>query len=486
MALMVAVIVLILVLGAAFIGIQLLSPILSMTGQTVPRTADDAATTAGTASADLPGGAAQLNRAAATPGLSRQGRVNVLLLGSDNDSKFESGKLLTQSMIVVSIDSASRTVGMLSIPRDLWVSIPGYGFGKIDVAYEVGGVELSRRTIEQDFGIPIHYYAWVGLDGFMKVVDELGGVSVDVTHPVVDDAYPDDVSGADKYAYMHLYVPAGPQHLNGYEALQYVRSRHGDLVGDFGRSARQQQVLLSLKRHAETPSLITKLPSMINHVKDSVRTDFSAVEIVEYANFARQIQRGQIRQLVLSPPDYSANGTSPDGTQSVVFPDWKAIDPALAQMFALATAPTAAARGEKEAVVRGPARAGTAIEPQPGIAARVGATALPAQAPAPPVAKPTLAPVPEVTVQVQNGTSVAGLGTRASLFLSNNGYRTAVPVNADRLNYQQTVVYYDPAARATALAVGRLLGASAVPQPARAGNSPAIIVVLGSDAAKRF
>ena len=115
-------------------------------------------------------------------------RINILLLGSDTDQKFTnangSHNYLAQSDIVVTIDPASKSVGMLSIPRDFWINVPGSGMHKLDEAYSLGGpaigtgayspggVALSRLTIFQDFGIPINYYAWVGLDGFVKVIDD--------------------------------------------------------------------------------------------------------------------------------------------------------------------------------------------------------------------------------------------------------------------------------------------------------------------------
>ncbi|HEY7358934.1 MAG TPA: LCP family protein, partial [Ktedonobacterales bacterium] len=140
--------------------------------------------------------------------LSNLDHFNLLLLGSDNDPKFGSGAVLTQTDIVVRVDLAHQQISMVSIPRDLWIhSDTGACCYKLD---EISGAEtdgastpLERKlhgfahtaaTIEADFGIPIDAYAWVGLDGFVKVIDTLGGVDVDVLHPVVDDAYPKDLN----------------------------------------------------------------------------------------------------------------------------------------------------------------------------------------------------------------------------------------------------------------------------------------------------
>jgi LCP family protein required for cell wall assembly len=277
-------------------------------------------------------------------------RINILLLGSDTDQKFTnadgSHNYLAQSDIVVTIDPSTKSVGMLSIPRDFWIRI-GNGMHKLDEAYSLGGpaigsgayspggVALSRLTVFQDFGIPINYYAWVGLDGFVKVIDTVGGVDVDVLHPITDDNYPDDVGNktGDIFAYKRLYIPPGPQHLSGPEALEYVRSRHADLVGDFSRSARQQQVLSALKTKLNNPDIVSKLPEIANDLNGYVKTDMQLTDVFKLMNFARGLNVNSINRVILGPP-YSAEGTTPDG-QAVVFPDCGKIVPVIAQMFAL-------------------------------------------------------------------------------------------------------------------------------------------------------
>src|SRR5438552_10204138 len=130
----------------------------------------------------------------APPPLDSKQRINILLLGSDNDQKLREDALLSQTMIVVSVDPAHHQVTLLSLPRDLWVEIPAYGNAKIDLAYARGGAALARATVEKAFKIPIHYYAWIGLKGLVRVVDRLGGIDVDVLHPVLDAIYPTDLN----------------------------------------------------------------------------------------------------------------------------------------------------------------------------------------------------------------------------------------------------------------------------------------------------
>jgi LCP family protein required for cell wall assembly len=273
------------------------------------------------------------------------GRINILLLGSDTDQKFQNG-YLAQTDIVVTIDPATKSVGMLSIPRDLFVNVPGYGMMKLDEAFYYGdkynnhdGVGLSRLTISQDFGIPINYYAWVGLNGFIKVVDTAGGVDIDVTHPITDDIYPDDtVNSKDAYAYKRLYLAPGPQHLDGPTALEYVRSRHADLVGDFGRSARQQQVLSSLKTKLVNSSIIDKLPELAKDMNGYLKTDMQILDIIKLMNFARTIDLSKIQRVILSPPTYSVAAiasTGHDTGEAIFHPNCGSIQQVIARMFAL-------------------------------------------------------------------------------------------------------------------------------------------------------
>ncbi len=269
-------------------------------------------------------------------------RVNILLLGSDTDGKNTAP--LAQTDIVVTIDPQTHYVGMLSIPRDLRVVIPNNGTGKLDAAFALGwtyehvgptpfsnAVGLSIATIEKNFDIPINYYAWVGLDGFIKVIDTAGGVDIDAIHPITDNSYPNDVNTKDAFGYERLYIPPGPQHMNGMQALQYVRTRHADLVGDFGRSARQQQILDQLKVKLDTPSIVTKLPELANDLGDTVKTDMSIQDIVNFMDFARTLDTNKINRLILSPP-YSAMANDNTGD---FLPNCALITPKIAQMFAL-------------------------------------------------------------------------------------------------------------------------------------------------------
>lgn len=268
----------------------------------------------------------------ALPPLNGNRRFNVLVLGSDNDKKIEESHPLTQSMIVVTVDPVHAKVTLLSIPRDFWVPIPGHGWNKIDVAAKLGGVPLARYTVEKAFGIPIHYYALVGLAGLTRVVDTFHGVDLDVSHPILDDYYPDDQRPGDPYAYTRVFIAAGWRHLSGRQALEYVRSRHADKIGDFGRSARQQQLLLALRKEADPLSVITNLPGLVDDLKGYVQTDLNIGQLVALAQLSRHIDSNTIQRVVLQAPTYCRYGFV--GPQSVLFPDWAAIRPVVKRIFA--------------------------------------------------------------------------------------------------------------------------------------------------------
>lgn len=282
---------------------------------------------------------------------------NILLMGSDNDNKYTYPDVLTQVMMVIHIDTVNNSVSMVSIPRDSWVNIPDIGgMHKIDQAFFLGasqhtsfddGVREARLTVEKDYGITIDRYAWVGLSGFSKVIDTLGGVDVDVTHPIVDDNYPADTgSGSnpnDPYAYQRLYIAPGLQHLNGEQALEYVRSRHADLIGDIGRTQRQQQVLEALKKKLNLGSVVTDLPQLLKDMSGSVYTDLSEQEMLSFANFARTLSNSSIQRITLGPgtgsQDYGDLSNVYDPTiganQDVMIPNCQNVQPVVNKIFGL-------------------------------------------------------------------------------------------------------------------------------------------------------
>ncbi|MEO7021640.1 MAG: LCP family protein [Ktedonobacteraceae bacterium] len=282
---------------------------------------------------------------------------NLLLLGSDNDAKYVFPNVLTQVVMVVHVDPVNQSVSLVSLPRDSWLPVSGQaGLHKLDQAFFLGatskhsfntGVRVARATIEHDYGIAIDRYIWVGLGGFAKVIDTLGGIDIDLTHPLLDGTYPDDTGPAanphDPYAFKRLYLPPGPQHLNGEGALEYVRSRHADLVGDIGRTQRQQEVVTALKGKLNATSLFDHLPQLLHDLAGKVYTDLSQNELLSMGNFARNLAPRAISRITLGPGsgrlDYGTltqiNDPDQGTLQDIVIPNCANIQPTINKIFGL-------------------------------------------------------------------------------------------------------------------------------------------------------
>lgn len=253
----------------------------------------------------------------------------VLLLGSDDDSKFVADRYNTQSMILVRVDPASKSVTMLSIPRDLWVQMPGGGMGKISTASQTGGIPAAVGIVQTDFHVHVDDYVWIGLKGLVKLIDSMGGVNLEVTNPVLDDFYPADINTSSPYGYYRVALMPGPVHLDGVHALQYVRSRHGDLRGDFARSERQQELLVAMKQQAKHLS-VADIPDLANAMSGEIKTSISFDRIRQVYSVLDQYNSSNVHRVILGPP-FTSEGFAYG--QSVVFPDWNAILPVVHQSF---------------------------------------------------------------------------------------------------------------------------------------------------------
>ncbi|GIW06524.1 MAG: hypothetical protein KatS3mg060_1329 [Dehalococcoidia bacterium] len=221
-------------------------------------------------------------------------RINILLLGVDTrpDEPWEPGR--TDFVAVATLDPATRTAGLISFPRDLWVTIPvapGIRFDeRINAAYRTGELEhapgggpgVARRMIEYNFGIRTQFYVIVDFDAFVQIVDRLGGVTVDVQRPLKDNEYPTEWYGTKR-----IYYAPGLQRLDGQAALEYARSRHQD--SDFERNRRQQQILLAARQKALDRNLLPVLPRLLLELRDAVRTDMNPSQILALARLAASI-----------------------------------------------------------------------------------------------------------------------------------------------------------------------------------------------------
>jgi polyisoprenyl-teichoic acid--peptidoglycan teichoic acid transferase len=274
------------------------------------------------------GGNPQLKPVSASESLSSTSPFTLLLLGSDSDSKFK-GDYLTQSMILTRVDPVSKHVTMLSIPRDLWVQLCTGGYGKIDQSFLHGGAQCAIQTVEKDLHVHVDYYAWIGLQGLVSVLNDVGGVNVIANNPVMDDYYPADLSGGNPFDYQRILVLPGAQHMNGTLALEYVRARHDDAYGDFARSQRQQQILIALRAKTKHLSL-ADVPNLAASLGSDFQTNMSIVQVSGLLPIAGSVPLSSITQVVLLPPYTSSEFVD---SQDALKPNWGLIRPEVAKYF---------------------------------------------------------------------------------------------------------------------------------------------------------
>lgn len=241
---------------------------------------------------------------AEVPVYSDPGRVTILLLGIDQRGD-EEGTFRTDTMIVLTLDPVRRTGAMLSIPRDLWVSIPGFQPGRINQANALGdsfdvpggGPALAAATIQQNLGLRIDHTIRINFDLFLLAVDAIAPVEVCINETIHDTAYPDGNLG-----YMTVHFDPGCQDLDAERLLQYARTRHTD-GGDFDRARRQQQVITAIRDRVLSlggiTSLIGQIPVLWEAVRQDVQTTLSLEEMISLGTLALEIPREHIVQAVL-------------------------------------------------------------------------------------------------------------------------------------------------------------------------------------------
>ncbi len=212
-----------------------------------------------------------------------EGRTNILLLG--NGGSNHPGGGLSDTMIVASINWQNKKMAMISIPRDLWVQIPGYGYSKLNGTFAYGnqnpkktggGGKVASDVISSVLGIPIHYYASIDFEGFQKMIDKLGGVDILVEKDLYDPLYP----APNMIDYAPFKISAGLHHMDGATALKYARSR--ETTSDFDRSRRQEQVLVAIKERVLSSGTLAnpvKITELLNIMGSHIRTSFSIGEI---------------------------------------------------------------------------------------------------------------------------------------------------------------------------------------------------------------
>ncbi|MGZ9221652.1 MAG: LCP family protein [Anaerolineales bacterium] len=231
-------------------------------------------------------------------------RINILLIGLDfRDWQEGLGAPRSDTMILLTIDPLAKTAGMLSIPRDMWVNIPGFGYGRINMAYSSGegnklpggGPELARKTVEQFIGVPIQYYAQIDFFTFVEFIDLIGGIEVYNDEELRLDPVGE---GKDKIR----LTCCGLRHMNGEKALAYVRYRKGD-EGDVGRAKRQQKAILAIRDKVLSPEnfpvLLGKARQFYEEFSAGIKTNMPFDTALQLGVLAKDIPLESIEQGVI-------------------------------------------------------------------------------------------------------------------------------------------------------------------------------------------
>ena len=372
-------------------------------------------------------------------------RVNVLLLGIDQRCD-EVGPTRTDSMIVVTVDPVGKSAAALSLPRDLWVEIPGFGVDRISQAHYIGdireypggGIGLAVDTVEATLGITLDFYAAINFDAFVDFIDLIGGITIDVAETIDDPDYPDRCYGIDPF-----YLEPGIINMNGPMALKYARTR-STLGGDVDRARRQQQVGLAIRDQVLTadrlPQLLTRAPQIWQTFQSNVRTNMTPTEAIQLALLAQDIPRDQIRTAVIDF-NYVYLDTTPDG-DDVLVPLRDNIRALRDELFAPPAVPTPSVDNLQALVSTEDAR-----------------------------------------VAIINGTPVFGLAGRTETFLNRKGINVTEIGNADAATYPSTRIIDYGSHENTTLYLSQLMGVP--PLNINNGTAPDgdydVLIILGND-----
>ncbi len=335
-------------------------------------------------------------------------RVTVLLMGLDFSDwrKQTSGDTTdasrTDTMILLTVDPISKTAGMLTIPRDMWVNIPNYGYYKINQAYFFGqlnkepggGPGLAIATVEDFIGVPINYYAQIDFAAFEKFIDDLGGINVNV---------PEEITVGVMFE-PEVTLKPGKQTLSGKVALGYARQRY-TAGGDFDRGTRQQQVIMAIRDKILSinmlPTLITKAPDLYAQLSAGIKTNLTLDQVIQLALLASQIPQDNIKKAVIGVNEVNF-ATSPDGLDILVpYPD--KIRLLRDQVFTTGgpVGPAAVAQDPKELAVAENAR-----------------------------------------ITVLNGSAVGGMAAKTGTYLKDQGLNVIEEGNADQVYQNSTIIIY--------------------------------------------
>ena len=244
-----------------------------------------------------------------------ESRVTVLFIGLDSrEWDPVAGPPRADTLILITLDPATSSMGMLSIPRDLWVNIPGYGQSKINTAYQIGerdelpggGAGLTLKTVEDFFGITIQHYAQIDFDAFINIIDEIGGLELNLTEPIMVDPLGEGNT---------VSLEPGVQVLTGAVTLAYARARNTG-GGDFDRVQRQQQVLLGIRdqvtRLELMPTIINRSPNIYTEIQNGLNTNLTLEQAIRLALLVQDTPQNNIVRGMIGP-NQVAFGRSAEG-----------------------------------------------------------------------------------------------------------------------------------------------------------------------------
>ncbi|MCB0114893.1 MAG: LCP family protein, partial [Caldilineaceae bacterium] len=350
-----------------------------------------------------------------------QDRINILLLGTD-EREDEYGPAHTDTMMLVSLDLRHNTASMISLPRDLWLPIPGYDITtKINTAYVIGerrdypggGPQLAKDTVSSFIGRPVDYYVRVNFNGFVRFIDLIGGVDVFVERTIHDEQYPTPDYGVELF-----HLDAGQHHLDGQTSLKYVRTRHGD--SDYFRASRQQQVIQAVVDKVLAadmiPTLVARAPALTATMRDSFGTDVPLQVAIDLANYMRHNGLSNVQRLVLDSR-YGEESYSEEGAW-ILIPDRNRVRTALSQIFdtpVSEVSETVSAVGAVSAITAGAAD----LSPQN---------------------PPLVSEAANVRLEVLNGTDYPGVAARIRDLLQSEGWQVVAIGDADRSDYRRTLL----------------------------------------------
>jgi len=219
-------------------------------------------------------------------------RVNILLLGADARSSSKNTSPRSDTILIASIDPVTKKASLFSILRDTYVSIPGHGQDRINAAFSIGGPNLTMKTVSEFLGIPIQYYVYTDFQGFVALVDAIGGIEIDVEK---DMKYHDSEEPE-----LDINLKKGLQHMDGKTALQYVRFRH-DALSDYSRTERQRKFLTAVAQKLQSTTSILRLPSILNKIDPYITTNLSITDMIKLGSLGFEVRASGVNSQQIPP-----------------------------------------------------------------------------------------------------------------------------------------------------------------------------------------